>query len=128
MRAFKWDAVQNFSSMGTWDTKGQTLTLLNFLNERALSWNFWLWLVIILIPLEIKLHSVPHLKGIINGIYTSSGPRVGSLYIKTMCLEKTWFYSRTVLVLVLQTRFASNFILASVDGFRGLQKSNTCCI
>ena len=71
---------KTFLSMGTWDTKGQTFTLLNLLNKRALSWNFWLWLVIILIPFEIKLHAVPHLKGLINGICTSSGPRDGSLY------------------------------------------------
>ena len=91
MRAFKWGTAWNFSSMGTWNTKGQTFTLLNLLNKRALSWNFWLWLVIILIPFEIKLHAVPHLKGLINGIYTSSGPRGGSLYIKTMGLGKTLF-------------------------------------
>ena len=28
--------------MGTWNTKGKTFTLLNLLNKRALSLNFWL--------------------------------------------------------------------------------------
>ena len=65
--------------------------------------------MIILIPFEIKLHAVPHLKGLINGIYTSSGLRGGSLYVKTKD-HGLW----ENLILVHKTRFGPIFILASV--------------
>ena len=45
---------------------------------RALFWNFWLWLIIILMPLEIKLHAAPHLKGLINGKTISGQQYCGS--------------------------------------------------
>ena len=39
-------------------------------------------------PIDKKFHAVPHLKALINGIYTSCGPRDGSLCIKTMLLGR----------------------------------------
>ena len=65
---------------------------------------FWLFQV----PIDEKFYAVPHLKELINGIYTSSGPRGGSLYIKTMCLGKN-------LILEVKTQFAPIFIFASVS-------------
>ena len=38
----------------------------------GLFWHFWLWLVIITMPLEIELYVVPHLKDLINDLDISS--------------------------------------------------------
>ena len=59
------------------------------------------WPLVFQVPINEKFHAVPHLKALINIIYTSSEPRDGSLYIKT-------------LILVHKMQFAPIFILASV--------------
>ena len=91
MRPFKWGTFWSSISRGIRNKSSQPFGYPSLLNKVGLFCNFWLWLVVILMPLEIKLHAVPHLKVLITGIYTSSGPRVGSLYVKTMGFRKTWF-------------------------------------
>ena len=67
LRAFKQGTAGCFISRDIRSTSGQTFGYPTLLNKVGLFCNFWLWLVVILMPLEIKLHAVPHLKGLING-------------------------------------------------------------
>ena len=50
------------------------------------------WLLVFLMPLEIKLHAVPHLEGLINGWNISGRQDLGSTYTKKNSFENTLFY------------------------------------
>ena len=73
MYKFHWWELSNevlYETFRQWAPEIPKVKLLlfwNLVNKMALSWNFWLWLVIILISFEIKLHAVPHLKALLNG-------------------------------------------------------------
>ena len=66
MRPFKWGTAWSSISRGIRNTSSQTFDHTSLLNKIGLFCNFLLWLVVILMPLETKLHAVPHLKGLIN--------------------------------------------------------------
>ena len=67
MRPFKWGTARSFISRGIRSTNSQTFCYPSLLNKVGLFSNFWLWHVVTLMPLEIKLHAVPHLKVLNNG-------------------------------------------------------------
>ena len=60
LKGLKWGTVWTFISRGIRNTKSQTFGFPDLLNKTGLFWNFWLWCLVTLIPLEIKLHLVPH--------------------------------------------------------------------
>ena len=64
LRALRWGTVWTFISRGIRNTKSQTFSFLDLLNKTGLFCNFWLWHLVTLIPIEIKLHSVPHFKAL----------------------------------------------------------------
>ena len=64
---FKWGIAWSSISRGIGYTSSQTFDHPSLLNKVGLFCNFWLWLAVILMPLEIKLHAIPHFKGLING-------------------------------------------------------------
>ena len=48
------------------NTSSQIFGYSSLLNNVSHFWYFWIWLVVILMPLEEELYAVPHLKGLIN--------------------------------------------------------------
>ena len=66
IRPFKWSTAWSSISKDIRNTSSQTFGYPTLLDKVGLFCNFWLWLVVILMPLKIKLHAVLHLKGLIN--------------------------------------------------------------
>ena len=65
-RDFKRRTVWHFILKDIRNTSRQTFGYYRLFNKVGHFWNFWVWLVIILMPLEIELRAVPHLKVFIN--------------------------------------------------------------
>ena len=63
-KPFKWGTLWNFISRFIRNTSCQTFDFPNLLNKRGLSWHYRLWLLVSLMPLEVKLQTVSHFKAL----------------------------------------------------------------
>ena len=57
--------------------------LTSLVNTYGIFWNFWIWLLVILMPVEMKLHIVPHLKAFDIGYLVVKG-KVALLHNKIL--------------------------------------------
>ena len=108
MRPFNWGTAWSFISK---DIRIITSQNQKFQESALLSSKFKsvrVWPLVFQVLIDEKFHAIPQLKALINGIYTSSGPRGCTSYVKTVRLGKN-------LILVHKTWFAPIFILASVQ-------------
>ena len=88
LRALKWATVWTFILRGIGITKRQTFGFTNLLNKIGLLWNFWLWNLITFLPLEVKLHTVPHFKALNSGKDIHNQQGYGCTFICTRLLWK----------------------------------------
>ena len=91
-RAFKRGTAWCFISRDNKNTSSQTFGYPSLLNKIGLFCNFWIDTVVILMPLEIKLHAAPHLKGLINCENISGWQERGSTYTFKKFIWKYPFY------------------------------------
>ena len=76
-------------SRGIGSTSSQTFDHPSLLNKVGLSWNFWLWPAVILMPSEIEFCAVSHFKGLIN----CKNKSAAILLHRKNSFQNTLFYS-----------------------------------
>ena len=99
LRALKWGTVWTFISRDIRYTKSQTFGFPDLLNKTGLFWNFWLWRLVTLIPLEVKLHSVPHFKALNSDDEISGWKGHGRTF---------FMYCQSTLILLHKTAYRSS--------------------
>ena len=94
LKPFKWGTVWLFISRGIKTATTLRFKLSTLLNKSRLFWIFKLRLLVVLMPLEVECHTVPHLKALTRVLEHASGHGRGSTF--------TWHYTHLKTIYLIQ--------------------------